>query len=451
MSDEIYINTGTSFQQQYTARQPAIGTAPTIANKDAQGNTNVQTPFTFQGRSPVIYQSTVNVQTPYQANAQSPADFSANAQSQLSVNAQTPFPYIANKQVTYQHQADTQTTYQYQANSQTPFTYQHRQPGTYPVASSQSQQPYIANAQQPYPYDANANTQTPYPASAQQPYPYIANAQTAYPYIASAQNSYPASGQQPYPYIADARQPSTYQNQNQIAFQQPTSGRNSVSGRTPVIYDGVDGDTTGYQHSQTPWGPGNTGRIHVTSQSPQAQQLSTAQGIWDTQHQVQQPSQAGAQASAEMDFKYQTSGSEANRLKVEWYGVNSSAIGPVYRDYVDVHSPVDSTWSIDVKWNSTSVLSEGYGGVTLFPNDSAHGSHAKNTWYNVWDGTTATYRYFRWKADVASGGNGIANFTQQGSSIQLRLTKTGETTLYSNVQGFGNMTLNAVAGSGAFK
>ena len=111
MSDEIYINTGTSFQQQYTARQPAIGTAPTIENKDAQGNTNVQTPFTFQARSPVIYQSTVNVQTPYQANSQSPADFSANAQSQLSVNAQTPFPYIANKQVTYQHQADTQTTY----------------------------------------------------------------------------------------------------------------------------------------------------------------------------------------------------------------------------------------------------------------------------------------------------------------------------------------------------
>jgi hypothetical protein len=453
MSDEIYINTGTSFQQQYTARQPAIGTAPTIANKDAQGNTNVQTPFTFQGRTPVIYQSTVNVQTTYQANTQSPYAYQANAQSQLSANKQTPYPYIANKQNTYQHQANIQTTYQYQANARTPSIGQARQPNTYPIAQNQGQQPYIANKQNPYPYIANANVQTPYPANSQQPYPYIANAQQPYPYQASKQNPYPANAQQPYPYIANARQPSSYQNQNQIAFQQPTSGRTPLSGTTPVIYDGVDGDTTGFQHQNNPWGPGNTNRIHVTQGQSQAQGLSTAQGSWATQRQVQRPSQSGAQATCEMDFRYQTSGSNANKVKVGWFSVDSSAIGPVYEDYIDVYSPIDSSWSIDVKWNSTAIFEEATGGGAVFiPSDSAMGNHAKNTWHNVWDGSSETTQYFRWNSNAPADDDGsFASFVQTGTTIQVRLTKTGETTLYSNVQGLNQIKLGASCGSGAFK
>ena len=453
MSDEIYINTGTSFQQQYTARQPAIGTAPTIANKDAQGNTNVQTPFTFQGRTPVIYQSTVNVQTPYQANTQSPYAYQANAQSQLSANKQTPYPYIANKQTTYQHQANVQTTYQYQASEQTPSIGQARQPNTYPIASNQGQQPYIANKQNPYPYIANANVQTPYPANKQNPYPYIANAQQSYPYIANSQTPYPANAQQPYPYIADARQPSTYQNQNQISFQQPTSGRTPLSGTTPVIYDGVDGDTTGFQHQNNPWGPGNTGRIHITQGQTQAQGLATAQGTWATQRQVQRPSQSGAQATAEMDFTYQTSGPTSGSVQVEWFSVDSSAIGPVYRDYINVHSPIDSSWSIDVKWNSTGLFEEtNGGGLVLLPSDSAHGAHGKNAWHNVWDGSSATNRYFRWNSDAPASNDGtLASFQQTGTTIQVRLTKTGETTLYSTVQGLSTIRLHATSGSGAFK
>ena len=45
----------------------------------------------------------------------------------------------------------------------------------------------------------------------------------------------------------------------------------------------------------------------------------------------------------------------------------------------------------------------------------------------------------------------FASFTQTGTTIQVRLTKTGETTLYSNVQGLSTIRLHAISGSGAFK
>ena len=80
MSKEIYINTGTSFQQQYTARQPAIGTAPVTAQYDAQGNASAQNPYIYQSRSPYTFQAQVNAQTPYIANAQQPYPYIANTQ-----------------------------------------------------------------------------------------------------------------------------------------------------------------------------------------------------------------------------------------------------------------------------------------------------------------------------------------------------------------------------------
>ena len=129
MSDEIYINTGTSFQQPFNQRNPAQGTQPATAQRVAQQPAIAQQPATYQNRSPFTYRNPANSQQPYIANAQQPYPYIANAQN----------PYIANAQQPY---------------------------------------PYIANAQQPYPYIANA--QTPYIANAQQPYPYIANAQQPY-------------------------------------------------------------------------------------------------------------------------------------------------------------------------------------------------------------------------------------------------------------------------------
>ena len=92
------------------------------------------------------------------------------------------------------------------------------------------------------------------------------------------------------------------------------------------------------------------------------------------------------------------------------------------------------------------------GGAVFLPSDSAHGSHAKNTCHNVWDGSSATNQYFRWNSDAPASNDGtLASFQQTGTTIQVRLTKTGETTLYSNVQGLNQIRLNAVCGSGSFK
>jgi len=181
---DIYVNTGTTFQQPYNARQPANGRVPANAQLTARQPRNAQNPFTYQNRSPFTYRNPSAAQQPYIANAQQPYPYIANAQQ----------PYIA--------------------NSQTPFTYQNRQPvnGQNPYQAN-AQQPYIANARQPFTYQARypANAQTPYIANARNPFTYQARSPFTYrvPYIANGQNPYIANAQQPY--IANARQPFIYQ------------------------------------------------------------------------------------------------------------------------------------------------------------------------------------------------------------------------------------------------
>ena len=229
MSDEIYINTGTSFQQQYTARQPAIGTAPVTAQYDAQGNANQQQPYTYQDRAPYTFQATGR--TPYIANAQSPYPYIANNQT----------PYIANKQNPYPYPASAQNPYPYIANAQQPYPY---------IASSQT--PYPASAQQPYPYPASAQQPYPYQANAQQPYPYIADSQTPFTYqarspsttpisVAQAQNPYIANRQTPYPAIGttQARTPVNVQTPLGSGIQH-TKQDNTTSGNLTVQFEGYE-------------------------------------------------------------------------------------------------------------------------------------------------------------------------------------------------------------------
>ena len=188
MSEEIFVNTGTSFQQPYIARQPAIGTSPAIGTVEARTPTNVQNPFTYSNRTPFTYQASRNAQSPYIASAQQPYPYIANSQTPYIASAQQPYPYIAN----------ARASYPYIANARQPNIYQH-------VTNQQT--PYIANARQPNIYQNVTNQQTPYIANAQQPYPYIANQQT--------------------PYIADARQPGTYSNRQPNTY--------SATGTTPYI------------------------------------------------------------------------------------------------------------------------------------------------------------------------------------------------------------------------
>jgi hypothetical protein len=171
MPQDIYINTGTSFQQQYTKRTPTQ--TPTIGQdrQPLRQPLPARQPFTYQRQQPGTYSRQVNRQTHYIANRQ---------------NA---YPYIASNQTPYI--ANRQNAYPYIAASQTPIIASDQQPYPYIAAG---QQPYIANRQNNYPYIANS--QSPYTANAQQTYPYIAASQT--PYIANAQSPVAANQRQPY-------------------------------------------------------------------------------------------------------------------------------------------------------------------------------------------------------------------------------------------------------------
>ena len=201
MSEEIYINNGTSFQQPYIARNTVNSQTPVIGQQPSQQPTVGRTPFTYQERAPSTYRNPVNYRIPYIANKTGTTPVIANSQSPYIANAQQPARAAVGYRVPFTYQNRQPATYRH--TGRTPFTYQSRQPST-----------YQAQGRSPYPYIANARASATYPANAQQPYPYIANAQQPYPYIASAQQ----------PAIAIGRTPFTYQHQ------QP------VIGRVPYIY-----------------------------------------------------------------------------------------------------------------------------------------------------------------------------------------------------------------------
>ena len=222
MPKDIYINTGTTFQQQYTARQPSIGTAPVTAQYDAQGNASSQTPYIYQSRNPYTFRSPVNAQTPYIANTQQPYPYIAFTQQPYIANAQQPYPYQAAAQNPYPYIAQGRQPAIYQATGRTPSTYANRSPSTTPIATAQGQTPYIANARNPFPYSYQQSQQTPYIANARNPFPYS--------YQQSQQTPYIANKQTPYPYIAVAFSQAPYGVQTQLgtpAQYQPQDTTNS--------------------------------------------------------------------------------------------------------------------------------------------------------------------------------------------------------------------------------
>ena len=178
MSEKIYVNTGSTFQQAFNDRSPRNAQQPYIANAQTPYIANSQTPFTYSNRQPAKYQNPTSAQQPYIANAQQPYPYIANARQPYIANAQQPYPYIANAQNPYIANARQPAKYQspssyqipYIANYQTPYPANARQP-------SNSQTPYIANSQTPYPANARQPVNAQQPSNAQAPYP--ANAQTS--------------------------------------------------------------------------------------------------------------------------------------------------------------------------------------------------------------------------------------------------------------------------------
>jgi len=187
MSEEIYINTGNTFQQTYTARVPANAQTPVSARQPARQPAQGRTPFTYQNRSPFTYRNPVSGQQPYIANAQAPYPYIANSQTPYIANAQQPYPYIANGQQPYIANAQSPFTYNarspftYNATGRTPFTYNNRSPFTY---TRQGRSPFTYSAQTPFTYQART------------PFTYQASAR------ASVSQQQPAIGRQPYIYTA---------------------------------------------------------------------------------------------------------------------------------------------------------------------------------------------------------------------------------------------------------
>ena len=201
MSEEIFVNTGTSFQQPYIARQPASGRTPAIGTVEARTPTNVQTPFTYSNRTPFTYRSPVSAQQPYIAQGRQPGTYARQGQTPLTYarQAQTPATYQARQPGTYATQGQTPLTYQHRTPStytrqgQLPSTYQARQPSTYTHANVNYQTPFTYQARQPSTYtNANVSYQTPFTYSAQQPFTYSArvSVDSRTPYIYTKADTY---------------------------------------------------------------------------------------------------------------------------------------------------------------------------------------------------------------------------------------------------------------------
>ena len=75
MADEIYINTGTSFQQPYQGQAVVNAQSPETKRTPARTPANARQPNTYQHRQPGTYRNPVSAQEPNIRNAQQPITY----------------------------------------------------------------------------------------------------------------------------------------------------------------------------------------------------------------------------------------------------------------------------------------------------------------------------------------------------------------------------------------
>jgi|TARA_B100001094_G_scaffold225834_1_gene220096 hypothetical protein len=448
MSEEIYVNTGGTFQQPFNDRQPANAQQPYIANAQQPYIANAQTPFTYQNRTPFTYRNPTNAQQPYIANAQQPYPYIANARNPYIANAQQPYPYIAN-----------------------------------------ARQPIIANAQQPYPFTYTANARQPYIANARQPSTYNARYPAGYRNPVSAQNPftyqarYPANAQSP----SNAQQPFTYNARTPFTYQVPFTyqARTPVSSQTPVIYDVFGG------------GSSSTANIESTSdvgQAPFLAKVNTDVGMsanewWGaaSPHMAQNPNSAFAPGNPYYPANPLAASSLQN-LAYEWKTVQSQnfnfsfgeAFAQFYVGFIKTSAPgfiyygysggtsaamsntfgqnpyyikivptefgnnnvVDDTWTFSIKYTVQSQSIFNGGTDSEHPANRQYSTnYTAGTFYNLYSGSssagnmsgTANFRQFMWKAVSSSNpGNSTAIVSASGLIFTIRASKSGQTTYYTH-------------------
>jgi hypothetical protein len=219
MADDIYINTGSEFQQPYQGQVIAQGQQPVSRQKAVPSVRNRQSPFTADARNPFTFQNIVEGRAPNIRDARQPFTYQRTGQTPVIYQHPTTYP--------------TQTTVIY--NAQEDNSKNNQQPYPYIAAGQEpniraSQEPNIRGRQNPYPYPAS--TQTAIPNSNLQQ-PNSRNRQTSYQYPAT----YPTIGRQPTTY--DHRSPFTYQ----------ATGRtpDTYAYRSPYIYEHQQPSPVSYQ------------------------------------------------------------------------------------------------------------------------------------------------------------------------------------------------------------
>ena len=266
MSEEIYVNIGTSFQQPYQGQGLAQGRTPVIAQYIARKPANAQTPFTYQSRQPANARQPASAQTPYIASRQNPSIVQANANYPYNASAQQAYPYIASAQTStdntgrlpliYSNQGRTPFTYARQG--QTPYSATGRLPSTYatqgqtPYSFQQSyQQTYTRQGQQPYTFNDTGQQPSTYARQGREPYSFQQTYQVPTIYTAQVSTNSQATYQHP----------TTYQHQAQITYRHPTNSQSTF--QTPVIAQ------RSYQHPYTATTPASAvGRQPTTYTYP---------------------------------------------------------------------------------------------------------------------------------------------------------------------------------------
>jgi len=251
MSDEIYLNTGTTIQQPYQAQGPANAQQPVIAQQIRNYTANARQPGTYQTRTPFTYRNPSSGQQPNIRNTQSPFTYARQGQSPFTYNFRTPSTYARQGQTPFTYQHRQPVTYARQG--QTPIIYQHRQPSTYRNPVNQ-QEPNIRNKQSPFTYGHPAAAQSPFTYQYRSPFTYQATGRSPFTYQATGTTPVIYSYQQPFPYIANAQEPNIRNAQQPYPFTstQTSSTPSIASGRQPYIYAAYTYHNTGSTGTTNP-------------------------------------------------------------------------------------------------------------------------------------------------------------------------------------------------------
>ena len=407
------------YQHPASAQEPVIRDAqePNIRSQQQPNIRDARQPGTYQHRSPSTYRDPRSYQNPSTYDHRSPIIYQHRSPS--TYDHRSPFTYDHRSPSTYQNRQPS--TYQHRSPSRTPTTYQHRSPFTYDHRS-----PSTYQNRQPFTYDHRS----------------------------------PSIYQHRSPFTYQHRSPSTYNNRQPVDYNHRSPFTYTIQTptitQTPVIYDAIDGDSTG------------------PSSAPQGFSAPN----WNTATHTQRPEGQVAQSFANMSFDYQKSSStipystygnstsEQGSVHMFYNGGGNNSYATLYFNQVSIGSNisgyptgvtpgVDDTWAVDVKY---SVSSQGanYDGFTAA--DSQGGGFTNNTYYSVYTGSssagsyngTNTNRAFGWRADTGSPQlqqPRTASCTAQGLEFTLRLSKSGQTSIFTTYTVAG-MGIQLTASSG---